>query len=74
MAKKAEKIYIVTVDSNPGFCGVDACGVQFSHGQAETSDTRAVAWFEEHDGYSVKEKTAQASAEKEKTAQAAAET
>lgn len=56
MAKKnenTEKRYIVTVDANQNFCGVDACGVQFSNGKAEIVDPRAAAWFDEHDGYSV---------------------
>lgn len=55
--KKTEcgKRYRIVVDCNPDYCGVDACGVQFSHGQAETGDARAAAWFAEHDGYTVTE-------------------
>lgn len=29
---KAKATYHIQVDANPGFCGVDACGVQFSNG------------------------------------------
>lgn len=56
MAKKeptGNKKYQITVTANPDFCGLDACGVQFSHGKAETDDPRAAAWFQEHDGYAV---------------------
>ena len=55
--KKAEraKRYRIAVDGNPEYCGVDACGIQFSHGQSETADSRAAAWFSEHDGYTVTE-------------------
>jgi len=59
MADKAKetavKSYRVTVDSNPGYCGTDVCGIQFSNGQAETSNERAVSWFNEHNGYTVEE-------------------
>ena len=55
--KKAEraKRYRIVVDGNSAYCGEDACGIQFSHGQAETEDARAAAWFSEHDGYTVTE-------------------
>ena len=56
MAKKepiGNKKYQITVTANPDFCGLDACGVQFSHGMAETANPRAAAWFQEHDGYAV---------------------
>lgn len=52
--------FIIKVDANPGFCGVDAGGVQFSHGQAVTDDARMAAWFAEHEGYSVAEEAAEA--------------
>ena len=57
--------YIVTVVANPDFCGVDACGVHFAHGQAEITNDRAAAWFEEHDGYKV-EKVKEEKVEEEK--------
>lgn len=54
MAKKSQTgKYQITVTANPDFCGLDACGVQFSHGMAETANPRAAAWFQEHDGYAV---------------------
>lgn len=56
---KAKATYHIQVDDNPGFCGVDACGVQFSNGQADTDNARAAAWFREHKGYTVTERTAE---------------
>ena len=54
MAKKSQTgKYQITVTANPDFCGLDACGVQFSPGMAETANPRAAAWFQEHDGYAV---------------------
>ena len=54
-AAKAKKKYIITVDTNPGFCGVDAGGVQFAHGEAIIEDERLANWFGEHAGYNVSE-------------------
>jgi len=51
----AAKRYAITVTSNPNYCGVDVCGVQFSNGKAETDNARAASWFTEHDGYDVSE-------------------
>lgn len=55
--KKTEraKRYRIIVDGSPAYCGVDAYGIQFSHGKAETEDANAAAWFSEHDGYTVTE-------------------
>ena len=53
-AKKVKK-YKITVTTNPGFCGVDAGGVQFAHGAAIINEGTMVEWFREHDGYSVDE-------------------
>jgi len=49
---KAKK-WLVKVVSNPNFCGIDAGGVQFAHGQAVISDARMAAWFRSHAGYEV---------------------
>lgn len=43
--------------SNPEFCGIDAGGTQFAHGEAEVVDPRLLAWFGEHDGYEVSKGT-----------------
>ena len=51
MAKK----YIIKVETNPSFCGIDAGGVQFANGQAIIDECPLVEWFREHEGYSVKE-------------------
>lgn len=51
MAKK----YIIKVESNPTFCGIDAGGVQFANGQAIINECPLVEWFREHEGYSVTE-------------------
>lgn len=51
----AVKRYKITVSSNPGYCGTDACGIQFSNGCTETDNVRAVSWFKEHKGYTVEE-------------------
>lgn len=50
-----KKKYLVKVVTNPDFCGIDAGGVQFAHGEAEVEDKRLVSWFKEHDGYEVSE-------------------
>lgn len=51
MAKK----YIIKVETNPTFCGIDAGGVQFANGQAIIEECPLVEWFREHEGYSVTE-------------------
>ena len=51
MAKK----YIIKVESNPTFCGIDAGGVQFANGQAIINECPLVEWFREHEGYSATE-------------------
>lgn len=60
-AKKAEaaegKKYLIKVVTNPDFCGIDAGGVQFAHGEAIITDERMASWFSEHDGYEVSEVT-----------------
>lgn len=56
-AKKNEgKTFIVTVTTNPDFCGVGAGGAHFAHGKAEITDPRLAAWFKEHAGYKVEER------------------
>ena len=62
MAKKEMKRvtgYEIRVAANPGFCGVDAGGVQFSYGKAQIAEGRMVEWFREHEGYEVTELVAQ---------------
>lgn len=55
-AKKEEvKKYLVKVTTNPEFCGIDAGGVQFAHGEAVISEGVMVGWFKEHEGYEVTE-------------------
>lgn len=49
MAKK----YIIKVETNPSFCGIDAGGVQFANGQAVIEECSLVEWFRTHEGYSV---------------------
>ena len=64
MAKK----YIIKVETNPSFCGIDAGGVQFANGQAIIDECPLVEWFREHEGYSVKtvdEKPSKKAAEKD---------
>lgn len=51
MAKK----YIIKVETNPSFCGIDAGGVQFANGEAIINECHLVEWFREHEGYSVTE-------------------
>ena len=54
--KKEDKMYKITVKSNPKYCGIDAGGVQFAHGEAIIPDGRMVEWFKEHEeGYHVAE-------------------
>lgn len=54
MATK-NKQWKVIVESNPGFCGVDAGGVQFAHGEAIVESQRLADWFKKHKGYKVAE-------------------
>lgn len=49
------KQYKIKVITNPDFCGVDAGGVQFAHGEAIIESVRMASWFQEHEGYSVEE-------------------
>mgnify|MGYP002672866939 CR=1 FL=1 len=51
------KQYKIKVITNPDFCGVDAGGVQFAHGEAIIESARMASWFQEHEGYSVEEVT-----------------
>lgn len=59
MAAKAvenkEKRYRIKVTTNPGFCGIDAGGVQFANGEAVIGECSLVNWFREHEGYEVTE-------------------
>lgn len=74
MAKK----YIIKVESNPTFCGIDAGGVQFANGQAIIEECPLLNWFREHEGYSVEafeeavEEKAEAVAEEKATTKKAA--
>ena len=52
-----EKKYKVVNTVNPEFCGIDAGGVQFAHGEAIISEGVMVSWFKEHYGYEVSEVT-----------------
>lgn len=45
--------YIIKVETNPTFCGIDAGGVQFANGQAVIEECPLLNWFREHEGYSV---------------------
>lgn len=45
--------YIIKVEKNPTFCGIDAGGVQFANGQAIIEECPLLNWFREHEGYSV---------------------
>ena len=49
------KKYKIKVSNNPEFCGIDAGGVQFAHGEAIIDAGHMVDWFREHDGYEVSE-------------------
>lgn len=51
MAKK----WNVKVTANPDFCGIDAGGVQFAHGEAVIESERLAKWFKKHKGYKVTE-------------------
>ena len=52
-----EKKYKVVNTVNPEFCGIDAGGVQFAHGEAIIPEGVMVSWFKEHYGYEVSEVT-----------------
>ena len=45
--------YIIKVETNPTFCGIDAGCVQFANGQAIIEECPLLNWFREHEGYSV---------------------
>ena len=67
--------YIIKVETNPTFCGIDAGGVQFANGQAIIEECPLLNWFREHEGYSVEavaEEAAEAVAEEKTTAKKSA--
>ena len=66
--------YIIKVETNPTFCGIDAGGVQFANGQAIIEECPLLNWFREHEGYSVEavEEKAEAVAEEKTTTKKAA--
>ena len=49
------KKFRIKVKSNPNFCGIDAGGIQFAHGEAVINNDYMANWFREHDGYEVDE-------------------
>ena len=57
---KNDKVFIVTVESNKEYCGIGAGGAQFANGQATITNERLARWFQEHKGYKVTEKAAEA--------------
>ena len=62
--------YIIKVETNPTFCGIDAGGVQFANGQAIIEECPLLNWVREHEGYSVEavaEEAAEAVAEEKAT-------
>lgn len=54
-ARKADAVkkYKIEVVSNREYCGIDAGGVQFAHGEAIIDNPVMAAWFSEHEGYRV---------------------
>lgn len=62
--------YIIKVETNPSFCGIDAGGVQFANGQAIIEECPLLNWFKEHEGYSVE--TVEENTEEKATAKKAA--
>lgn len=54
---KPDKKYLVSV-SNTNYCGEGAGGAQFAHGCAVITSERLANWFLEHEGYTVKEMSA----------------
>lgn len=62
--------YIIKVETNPTFCGIDAGGVQFANGQAIIEECPLLNWFKEHEGYSVE--TVEENTEEKATAKKAA--
>lgn len=62
--------YIIKVETNPTFCGIDAGGVQFANGQAIIEEGPLLNWFKEHEGYSVE--TVEENTEEKATAKKAA--
>ena len=56
--------YIVSVKSNPEFCGEGAGGAQFAHGKARITDKWLAEWFRSHEGYEVENVAAEEPAEK----------
>lgn len=51
--------YIVSVKSNPEFCGEGAGGAQFAHGKARITDKWLAEWFRSHEGYAVEDVAAE---------------
>lgn len=45
--------WLIEIEANPGFCGVDVAGLQFAHGAAETTDPWIAEWCRTHAGYRV---------------------
>lgn len=69
--------YIVTVESNPNYCGEGAGGAQFAHGQARITDKWLAEWFRSHEGYTVEDvatETAEPEAAAPEAEESAAET
>ena len=62
--------YIIKVETNPTFCGIDAGGVQFANGLAIIEECPLLNWFKEHEGYSVE--TVEENTEEKATAKKAA--
>ena len=62
--------FIIKVETNPTFCGIDAGGVQFANGQAIIEECPLLNWFKEHEGYSVE--TVEENTEEKATAKKAA--
>lgn len=60
MAAKTEtksKKYLIEVETNKGFCGTGAGGVQFANGKATIGEGTLVEWYRTHNGYKVTEVT-----------------
>lgn len=52
---KKERLYEITIDSNPNYCGIGAGGLQFANGLAVVKEGTLCNWYKEHDGYTVSE-------------------
>lgn len=51
-AVKAEK-WVISIPSNPNYCGESIGGIQFAYGKAEVTDPWLAEWFKTHEGYEV---------------------